>query len=183
MLSNFEQIPNLFNYRDLYALNRCFAAYNMHSSFLSLRVGLVDRLKLHVCARKLNAPCKLSASSVVAWTTDMCVVSRGDGLPVLKYGHFTHKNCVYDVFAVSNAASHFRKKQRNMVTSKLRYSVLERDKFRCTACGAPAANTRLHVDHIRPVSKGGKTALNNLRTLCADCNIGKGSMWIGGMAA
>ena len=33
----------------------------------------------------------------------------------------------------------------------------------------------LAIDHIKPVSKGGKTIPSNLRVLCADCNLGKGS--------
>lgn len=60
----------------------------------------------------------------------------------------------------------------------LRYKVLSRDKFKCVRCGSnPAANPKclLHVDHIIPFSKGGKTALNNLQTLCEDCNLGKGN--------
>jgi 5-methylcytosine-specific restriction endonuclease McrA len=32
---------------------------------------------------------------------------------------------------------------------------------------------KLEVDHIKPISKGGKTVLNNLQTLCMDCNRGK----------
>lgn len=35
--------------------------------------------------------------------------------------------------------------------------------------------TKLHVDHIKPFSKGGKTVLENLQTLCFDCNLGKGN--------
>jgi 5-methylcytosine-specific restriction endonuclease McrA len=29
----------------------------------------------------------------------------------------------------------------------------------------------LHADHILAVSNGGKTTLNNLQTLCQDCNL------------
>jgi len=60
----------------------------------------------------------------------------------------------------------------------LRYTVLRRDQFRCRNCGrSPAAHYGcvLHVDHIHPFSRGGKTVLENLRTLCEDCNLGKGS--------
>ena len=60
----------------------------------------------------------------------------------------------------------------------LRYKVLSRDKFRCVICGrSPAkdANIELHVDHIYPWSRGGKNTEENLRTLCFDCNLGKGS--------
>lgn len=31
----------------------------------------------------------------------------------------------------------------------------------------------LEVDHIIPVSKGGKTVMTNLQALCWDCNRGK----------
>lgn len=60
----------------------------------------------------------------------------------------------------------------------LRYKVLERDHFRCVLCGrSPATDSRvqLHIDHIKPYSKGGKTEMSNLRTLCSKCNLGKGA--------
>jgi len=64
--------------------------------------------------------------------------------------------------------------QRKIMTDSLRYDVLKRDAFRCVICGRTARDgVKLHVDHIRPVSKGGKTELNNLRTLCDACNMGK----------
>jgi hypothetical protein len=59
----------------------------------------------------------------------------------------------------------------------LRYNVLRRDNFKCVICGASPATDpkcRLHVDHILPWSRGGKTVIENLRTLCEDCNLGKG---------
>jgi len=52
-----------------------------------------------------------------------------------------------------------------------------RDRFRCVACGrSPAThlNIELHADHIVSVHDKGKTALENLQTLCLDCNFGKG---------
>ena len=60
----------------------------------------------------------------------------------------------------------------------LRYKVLSRDSFRCVLCGAsPATESecRLHVDHIVAWSKGGKAEIENLRTLCEKCNIGRGN--------
>lgn len=64
--------------------------------------------------------------------------------------------------------------QRRLMTDSLRYDILRRDNFRCQICGATAADgVQLHVDHIFPVSKGGKTEPSNLRTLCDRCNRGK----------
>ena len=62
------------------------------------------------------------------------------------------------------------------ISSKLRYEVLKRDNFKCCACGASPAkdpSVELHIDHIIPWSKGGKTEMENLQTLCSKCNLGK----------
>lgn len=62
----------------------------------------------------------------------------------------------------------------------LRFKVLYRDDFKCVLCGnnPPASpGLVLHVDHIVPWSKGGKTVIDNLRTLCAACNIGRGNRY------
>lgn len=62
---------------------------------------------------------------------------------------------------------------------RLRYEVLARDHFTCRYCGASPkkdSNVTLHIDHIIPWSKGGKTVLNNLQTLCSKCNLGKSDL-------
>lgn len=59
---------------------------------------------------------------------------------------------------------------------RLRFKVLQRDHFRCCACGASPSVTPgivLEVDHIKPWSKGGETVIENLQTLCLACNQGK----------
>lgn len=64
--------------------------------------------------------------------------------------------------------------QRRLLSDSLRYDVLRRDGFRCQICGATQKDgVKLHVDHIFPVSKGGRTEMSNLRTLCERCNMGK----------
>lgn len=62
---------------------------------------------------------------------------------------------------------------------RLRFKVLQRDRFRCRVCGSSPANSagvELHVDHIRPWSAGGETILANLQTLCSTCNLGKSNL-------
>ena len=62
------------------------------------------------------------------------------------------------------------------ITTRMRFKVLQRDHFKCCACGASPAkdpSVELHVDHIVPWSKGGETEIENLQTLCSKCNLGK----------
>lgn len=70
---------------------------------------------------------------------------------------------------------------RRDISLGLRFKILNRDNFRCVLCGVSPATLvgcKLHVDHILPWSKGGKTTYENLRTLCADCNLGRGNRHI-----
>lgn len=66
------------------------------------------------------------------------------------------------------------KYERQRLSPSLRYEILKRDGFKCKLCGRSSSNgVELEVDHIIPVSKGGKTVKSNLRVLCKDCNRGK----------
>lgn len=64
--------------------------------------------------------------------------------------------------------------RREPIPKKMRFEVFKRDSFTCQYCGRMAPDVILEVDHIKPVSKGGKTELLNLVTSCKDCNRGKG---------
>ncbi len=60
----------------------------------------------------------------------------------------------------------------------VRFAVLRRDRFKCIMCGeSPSTSIScvLHVDHIIPWSKGGRTTIDNLRSLCGSCNVGRGN--------
>lgn len=63
------------------------------------------------------------------------------------------------------------KEQRRKMTKELRKVVMERDNYTCQMCGKYMPDeVGLHIDHIIPVSKGGKTELSNLQVLCSKCN-------------
>ena len=79
-----------------------------------------------------------------------------------------------------DVCSHYEKnavhKTSRDINLRLRFRVLQRDNFKCCACGASPAkdvSVELHVDHILPWSKGGETVFENLQTLCSKCNLGK----------
>lgn len=65
---------------------------------------------------------------------------------------------------------------RKTIDNRLKYAVLQRDNSTCQRCGANIYNTpnvKLVVDHKIPVDMGGDTTIDNLWTLCSDCNGGK----------
>jgi hypothetical protein len=62
---------------------------------------------------------------------------------------------------------------RKAISKKIRFEIFKRDSFKCQYCGASAPETVLHIDHIKPVSKGGTNTITNLVTACAACNSGK----------
>lgn len=67
------------------------------------------------------------------------------------------------------------------INLRLRFKVLQRDNFKCHYCGRSPATTlglELQVDHIKAWSEGGETTMDNLRTSCRDCNLGKSNMSI-----
>ena len=68
------------------------------------------------------------------------------------------------------------KRQKRDIPLGLRLEVLKRDGFRCSLCGRSPAiepGVVLHIDHILPVAQHGTTTLENLQTLCKECNLGK----------
>lgn len=69
-----------------------------------------------------------------------------------------------------------KKFQRAVMTPQLREAILRRDNWTCQCCGNSIfrePNLLLEVDHIIPVSAGGKTEPSNLQTLCWKCNRSK----------
>ena len=71
------------------------------------------------------------------------------------------------------------KRTGSKINWRLRAQVLIRDNCICQMCGASPAkdpSVDLHADHIKPWSKGGETVLENMRTLCMKCNIGKSDL-------
>lgn len=68
--------------------------------------------------------------------------------------------------------------QRALMTSNLRNEIKERDNYQCCSCNNgldKEPNLLLEIDHIIPLSKGGKTTYDNLQTLCWKCNRTKGA--------
>ena len=63
------------------------------------------------------------------------------------------------------------------LTEEIKEQVRTRDKYTCLCCckkRETGKRLKLEVDHILPISMGGKNVLSNLQTLCKNCNAVKG---------
>lgn len=79
-------------------------------------------------------------------------------------------------YVLTSAEPKYEPQLRKNIDNRLKYAVLQRDNSTCQRCGANIHNTpnvKLVVDHKIPVELGGDTIIDNLWTLCSDCNGGK----------
>lgn len=90
--------------------------------------------------------------------------------------NYCSRECLYAAAKEEAKGGGCKRKKRREIPLKLRWSVLERDGFRCVYCGLSAVNGGvLHIDHVIPEKRGGKTVASNLVASCETCNVGKGS--------
>jgi 5-methylcytosine-specific restriction endonuclease McrA len=61
-----------------------------------------------------------------------------------------------------------------------KFIIFNRDNFTCIYCGKSSIEDgiKLHLDHIIPISKGGKNTADNLVTSCSMCNLEKHNLII-----
>ena len=56
-----------------------------------------------------------------------------------------------------------------------KYNVSLRDHFECQYCGTHVTSQTVTMDHVWPISRGGKTNWENIVAACPPCNAHKGS--------
>ena len=65
------------------------------------------------------------------------------------------------------------KHKRKSIPNQERWITYFLDDYKCVNCGE-CDFSKLSIDHIIPVSQGGKNDISNYQTLCMDCNVKKG---------
>lgn len=69
---------------------------------------------------------------------------------------------------------HERQKPKNTVRFS-KSNLFLRDRWSCQYCGCSVDRRSATVDHVLPISHGGKTAFTNCVTACGPCNANKGN--------
>lgn len=59
---------------------------------------------------------------------------------------------------------------RHAVRKAYRRRVFNKQNGRCSMCGDKISFLHFTVDHVIPVSKGGKNILDNMEAMCETCN-------------
>lgn len=83
----------------------------------------------------------------------------------------SRRGALADIGFETTLRKYHSKRQRSLMNPELRRQIAERDNYTCQMCGKYMPDgVGLHIDHIVPVSKGGKTVPSNLQVLCSKCN-------------
>ncbi len=112
--------------------------------------------------------------NVVDWKRAICLIVKGK-VEVLKYSKRVLKNCDGSVIMNLPLVMRLIKLIRAIYRSRVPFSkknVFIRDGMLCSYCGAKS--TRLTIDHVYPLSMGGKTNFENCVAACKPCNNKKG---------
>lgn len=111
--------------------------------------------------------------NVINWKRAVCLLVKGK-VEVLKYSDRILRNCDGSVIMKQPLVIRLIKLIRSIYKSKVPFSkknVFIRDEMKCVYCGIGG---RLTIDHVQPISRGGKTNFDNCVSACKPCNNKKG---------
>ena len=77
---------------------------------------------------------------------------------------------------ISTNNSGFEKTGRRLFTYDERTAILKSTGGKCACCGCKLTTKTLTVEHIIPISRGGKNDMENLTALCETCNKDKSNL-------
>jgi hypothetical protein len=182
-----------FRYRDLHARKEAFASFP--SRLFGLFCGSLEAFGLFAKCLAWSASQK-EDGWVPRIIAERCAGSRmsarkfnrlsqellDQGLfdPAVPDGKRRSGDFVIPFFATYNAtaaeieAERTRGRERQK-GHRLRPSIIQRDGLVCRICGGAVEPHDVHVDHIHPVSRGGRSEPSNLRVTHRACNLAKGA--------
>ena len=111
---------------------------------------------------------------VITWEKAMTMLCLSKASVVMEYEDKTIRSATKEFPIPSilraNSVSKASKNRVNCTST----NIFIRDKFNCAYCSKKIRKSELTVDHVNPVTKGGKWEWINLVTACRTCNQKKG---------
>jgi 5-methylcytosine-specific restriction endonuclease McrA len=116
------------------------------------------------------------AISVVGWKKAFKLLVRDKAEPIggntiKSIATCTNKFNVPSIIRLKHAVSY------NCFSNRIRFSrnnVFLRDQYKCQYCSKTIAKSAVTIDHVFPISRGGKTDYLNCVACCKECNSRKG---------
>lgn len=110
--------------------------------------------------------------NIVSWQRAIVLVLKKKVDVIEYYNEFIHDNIKKPkiiklrkfIYQIYNKKPHFTRRH-----------IFLRDNYICQYCGKKLNNKTATIDHIFPISLGGKDTYKNCVTSCFSCNIKKGS--------
>ena len=110
----------------------------------------------------------------ISWKKAIALIVKGK-VEVVKESDKVIQNAAKTVKIFLPKVIRLIKMIQKIYKSKVRFSkknVIVRDKGTCQYCGAQTSND-ITIDHVIPVSRGGKTTFDNCVACCKKCNSAK----------
>lgn len=77
---------------------------------------------------------------------------------------------------IKSNAQNFRVSYQDVISPLDVLNCLRRSDYKCIYCGEKIKPNDWHLDHVYPLSQGGKNRPNNIAASCSTCNLMKGKL-------
>lgn len=135
----------------------------------SERIQFVNVLLLNADAQPTN----FLPLSVVSWQEAIRYMVLEKVRVVSWYEHWTVRSSNWETNVPAIIMLREYQKPKSSIRCSRRH-VYIRDQYKCQYCGTPVTESTATLDHVTPISKGGKSTWTNLSTACKKCNWAKG---------
>jgi 5-methylcytosine-specific restriction endonuclease McrA len=114
---------------------------------------------------------------LISWQRALCLVLSSRAEVVASYHDQSIRtiSTSYPMPSVVRLTRYVRLVQRFGIVKCSRRNIMLRDRYECQYCGIRCTISNATIDHILPVSRGGRMSWDNIVTACGDCNRKKGS--------
>lgn len=115
---------------------------------------------------------RLARNGLRTLTPELRTVLERSGLPEPAADPITHPSGVVNADSISAI---FVPNPTRHIPSSIKAAVWEQSGGICRECSREVDRGDIHFDHFVPFSRGGPSTVENLRVLCAPCNLSKGA--------